>query len=334
MKALVITDKYNITMEESFPVPAISEREVLIRVKAVGVCGTDFKLFRGEYGDGYPLIPGHEWAGIVEKVGSEVRGVAPGDRVTAVPSVHCGCCGYCRRGQYSQCENRSATGVLNHGAFAEYVKTPATNVFPIGSLSFAKATFAEPLSCVIRAVERSGARLGDRVLVLGTGATGHLFARVLKGMGCEVRLLGRNPYKLKIAEEKGIIALNTADGSVEESLSALSESIDVLIDAIGEPQLVEKCLPLLQRGGRLVVFGVSQGQLKLNYFEIYRKELQVIGTFSQQEKFGQAIVMLQGNSLDVESLITHEGGLEQVKDILSGKKPENMIKFVASMDKE
>ncbi|MFZ5595848.1 MAG: alcohol dehydrogenase catalytic domain-containing protein [Bacillota bacterium] len=334
MKALVIRNKYDIVLEDNFPSPAISDREVLIRVKAVGICGTDFKLYRGEYGDGYPLIPGHEFAGTVEKVGSAVKGVALGDRVTAVPSVQCGCCAYCLGGQYSQCENRSATGVLNHGAFAEYVKVPATNIFPIGSLSFRRATFAEPLACVVRAVERSGARLGERVLVLGTGTTGHLFARVLNGMGCDVYMLGRNPHKLRVAEEKGIKVLNTSGGLAEEELRPLSEKVNVLIDAIGDPRLAERFIPLLKKGGKLVVFGVSQGQLKLNYFEVYRKELQVIGTFSQQDKFAQAITMLQNNVLDVEGLITHEGGLEEVKEVLSGKKPENMIKFVACIDKE
>lgn len=331
MKALVLKDKFNAVIDEHFSMPEINDNEVLIRVEAIGVCGTDFKLYRGEYGDAYPLIPGHEFAGIVQETGRSVQGVKPGQRVTAVHTVPCGYCTYCLEGQHNQCVNRTAAGILNHGAFAEYVKVPVANIVPIGDLSFKKATFAEPLSCVIRAVERSRAKLGEKVLVLGTGTTGHLFAQVLKGLGCTVYMLGRNPFKLKIAQDQGIHTLNTTELAAEAVVADLLEQVDIVVDAIGQPQLVEKFVPVLKKGGRLIVFGVSQGQISFNYFDIYRKELQIIGTFAQQEKFPQAIAILKNNAIDVETLITHEGGLEEVRDLLSGEKPSELIKFVAEI---
>jgi len=329
LKALVLEAKFKAVINENFPMPEIGDNEVLVKIKAVGVCGTDFKLYRGEYGDGYPLIPGHEFAGVIEKVGNKVPGITTGEKVTAVPPVPCGHCSYCIEGQHNHCINRMAIGVLNDGAFAEYVKVPVTNIVSINELSFAKATFVEPLACVIRAVERSKVKLGEKVLVLGTGTTGQLFAQVFRSMGCEVYMLGRNAIKLKVAEQEGVNILSSKEKSEADIIKVNIERIDILVDAIGQPQLTEKFMPVLRKGGRLVVFGVSQGTLHLNYFDIYRKELQIIGSFAQQEKFSQAIMLLKNNVVNVDALISHQGSLEDVKELFDKGKPADLIKFIA-----
>jgi 2-desacetyl-2-hydroxyethyl bacteriochlorophyllide A dehydrogenase len=333
IKAFVLSGIKKIEIgERERPVPLA--HEVLIRVEAVGLCGTDFKLYRGEYGDAYPLIPGHELAGTIEEVGEGVKSFQAGARVTVIPNIPCGSCSYCLEGMKNQCPNRTAVGITRDGAYADYVVVPAASVCPIGDLPAPVATFIEPLACVLRGVERVQVKAGQKVMILGTGTTAHLYAQILKGQGCDCIVVGRRQSKLSWFREHGLETVSTAQHPLEEIAKAYGEKVDVLIDAIGMPAWVEALVPVLRRGGKILVFGVAQGEICFNYFDIYRKELQILGSFSLIDKFPQAIALLRNKTVVVDHLITHQGKLTDLKKILEEGKSDDMLKFVVLLGKE
>ena len=204
MKAVLFYGPQDIRYEETRIKP-LEQGEVLVKIEAALTCGTDVKTFRR----GHPVlikqVPsgfGHEFSGIVEKVADGVKNVKPGDRVVCANSAPCGECFYCKRGEYNLCENLD----LLNGAYAEYIVVPAriveknTLILP-PSLTFEKAAFTEPLANVVHGVERTGINPGQTVGVIGIGPIGLMFARLAKLKGARVIVAGRNPLKLKLAEE-------------------------------------------------------------------------------------------------------------------------------------
>ena len=204
MKAVLFYGPQDIRYEETRIKP-LEKGEILVKIQAALTCGTDVKTFRR----GHPVliknIPsgfGHEFSGIVEKVADDVKNVKAGDRVVCANSAPCGECFYCKRGEYNLCENLN----LLNGAYAEYIVVPErivkknTLILP-PSLPFEKAAFSEPLANVVHGVERTGIKAGDSVGIIGIGPIGLMFARLCKLKGARVIVAGRNPIKLKLAEE-------------------------------------------------------------------------------------------------------------------------------------
>lgn len=161
------------------PEPEPGPNDVVIRVRAAGICGTDLHIFKGEYEAGYPLIPGHEFSGEVVAVGAHVERFREGDRVTADPNIACNRCANCQRNEPNQCKHLQAVGVTRDGAFAEYVVVPEGNVFSIGSIPFDDAALIEPLACVVWGLQRVQVQVGDSALVFGAGPMGCLLVQSL-----------------------------------------------------------------------------------------------------------------------------------------------------------
>ncbi|MGQ9690542.1 MAG: alcohol dehydrogenase catalytic domain-containing protein, partial [Thermoproteota archaeon] len=187
-------------------VPKISEYEVLIKVGACGICGTDLHFFKGEWKVNTPLVLGHEFSGTVVQVGSKVDGIKVGDHVVAEPNVLCGKCKYCRMSEKNFfCENIQAIGVTVDGAFAEYVKAPERNVYRIPEdMSFEEAALIEPLACIIRGIDRVGISVGSNVAIVGTGPIGLLMIQVVKHYGAsKVFALDIVEDRLRLAQELG-----------------------------------------------------------------------------------------------------------------------------------
>ena len=212
MKAAVLTGvkKFNYMNVEK---PELKPGEVLIKVKAVGICGTDMELYYGTmpfFKTGlskYPLIPGHEWSGVVEKLGTEVTTFKSGDKVTGDVSIGCGKCINCKRGLYNLCTNRREVGISGgkDGAFAEFIVIPEQFTYKLpDTVSFDSAALTEPTATVVKSIYKAPIRLGDIVLVLGTGAIGlmGLQAAIAAGAGYTI-IVGRKEPKLKIAKQFG-----------------------------------------------------------------------------------------------------------------------------------
>jgi threonine dehydrogenase-like Zn-dependent dehydrogenase len=265
MKAAVV-EKANVLKIKQVPVPEISEEEVLIRVKYTGICGTDWSIFTGKYSaDRLPMIPGHEFSGVLAKVGKHVKGMKEGDRVTADINMSCGTCYYCIRGDQLLCNDFTQLGIHTDGTFAEYVKAPYEQVHKLpDSLDFLAGAFIEPVSCVIHSSKAAGITHGSSVAILGAGL-GVLHGALARLRGAApVIVIGRNPRKLAIAREMGAdltISVNEVKDPVAE-VKRLTEGrgADYVVEAVGTPQTYEQAFQMVRPGGTVVAFGICAGE--------------------------------------------------------------------------
>ena len=289
-------------------VPAPRADEVLIEVKASGICGTDIHIYRGDYVGTYPIIPGHEFSGIITAAGPEVTRFKAGDHAAVEPNIACGNCPACLHNRQNFCENWGAVGVLQPGAMAEYAVAPEKNVFSIGSLSFREGAFVEPLSCVLHGVERCGVRMADRVLVIGAGPIGNLLIQTIGSRGAsEITAVDRNPARLDLAARSG--ASRTA-----QSLAELAaDAFDVVVDATGVPALIAQTIAHVRPGGRILLFGVppQDGRFDIPAFPIFRKGLSIHSSFTSVRNSFQAVRMLESKAVDVSGLVSHVLPLER-----------------------
>ena len=182
MKAAQITQPHQLKITE-IETPEPAEDELLVKVMASGICGTDIHIFRGEYMGDYPVIPGHEFSGIVEAVGRAVTRFQPGDRVAIEPNIACDNCWHCLNNRHNFCLNWQAVGVTRPGGMAQFVTAPEKSAFDIGKLPFEEGAFVEPLSCVLHGVERLAPELASRIAIFGAGPIGMLLLHVLKLKG-------------------------------------------------------------------------------------------------------------------------------------------------------
>jgi D-arabinitol dehydrogenase (NADP+) len=310
--------------------PEVGEDDVLIKVRSAGICGTDLHIFKGEYEAIYPLIPGHEFSGEVVAVGANVRNFKLGDRVTADPNIPCNCCSSCQRNEPNQCKNLQAIGVTRSGGFAEYVVAPEGNVFSIGDLSFSAAALIEPLACVVWGIKRVGVQAGDSALVFGAGPMGILVAQSLKQAGAaRVVVTDVVPWRLELAARLGTTDTVVADAKQTAMLKSLEpDGYDIVVDATGIPAVLEGTFPFAKARGKVWVFGVTPAGtlVKFPAYEVFRRDLQIIGSFAVNRTFPQAITLIQSGAIQVEPLISHQLPLgDFVRGIeLAEKDPKRM----------
>lgn len=301
MRAAVIEAPGKIIVTD-VPTPVPGPHDVLIKVIASGICGTDVHIFAGDYVGSYPIIPGHELSGVVDAVGGEVRRFRRGDRVAVEPNIACDNCAACLNNRQNFCENWQAVGVTLPGGMAEYVVAPEKAVFDIGSMSFRHGAFVEPLACVLHGVERTDFRLGDRVLIIGAGPIGNLLTRsVLLQGACEITQVDKNPARLELARGAGA-AITTA------SLDGLPmHAYDVVVDATGVPELMQQTLAFARYGGTVLLFGVppQSAALTIAAFPIFRKGLTIRSSFTSVRNSIQAVRLLSNGAVDVASLVSH-----------------------------
>jgi len=199
MKSLKIPEPEKAVVED-LPQPSPGPAELLIKVMACGICGTDIHIFRGEYFGEYPIIPGHEFSGIVEEVGIQVTRFKPGDHVAVEPNIACNNCYNCLHNRQNFCLNWDAVGVTLPGGMAQYVLAPEQNTFDIGDLPFEAGAFMEPLSSVIHGLQKVAFKPGDRIAILGAGPIGLLMVQTVKHMGAvEVTSVDKNSARLEAA---------------------------------------------------------------------------------------------------------------------------------------
>lgn len=289
--------------------------DVVIRVAAAGICGTDIHIFQGEYEAIYPLIPGHEFSGEVAAVGANVSRFRVGDRVTADPNIPCNRCSNCQRNEPNQCKNLKAVGVTRDGAFAQYVVVHEGNVFPIGDISYKAAALIEPLACVVWGLKQVEVQPGDSVLVFGAGPMGCLLAQAVKASGASrVVVTDTVPSRLEMAASLGATHVLPADAKLESNLQALeADGFDIVADASGVPAVIEGLMNHARSRGKIWVFGVAPRGSKVNIdpYEVFRRDLKIIGSFAVNRTFPQAIAMIQNKALEVEPLVSHQLDLDE-----------------------
>ena len=285
MKAAVV-EKIEKLVVKQVPVPEISDDEVLIKVKYTGICGTDWSIYTGKYSaDKLPLIPGHEFSGIIAQVGKKARNLKEGDRVTADINMGCGTCYYCRKGEKLLCPEFHQLGIHVNGTYAEYVKAPWEQVHKLPeNLSFLQAAFIEPVSCVIHSSKAANVTHGSSVAVIGSGL-GVLHGALAKLRGAApVIVIGDNAKRLGIAKDMGVdVTIN-----IKEGKDALSEVMkltdgrgaDYVIEAVGTPATYQQAWAMTRRGGTLTAFGICAGddEIKIKPFDFVLGEKKVTGS--------------------------------------------------------
>ncbi len=290
-------------------IPRPGPDDVLIQVRAAGICGTDIHILKGEYEAQYPLIPGHEFSGVIAGVGERVTRYQVGDRVTADPNIPCNRCPACQRNEPNQCHNLAAVGVTRDGAFAEFVVVPEGNVFPIGDMSFAAAALVEPLACVAWGLERLDIPPGASVLIFGAGPMGCLLTQALRHGGAgKLVVVDIVAHRLALAAELGASDTVLANDDQAQRLKAIApEGFDLVVDATGIPHVLEGAMQYLRPRGTLWVFGVTprDAQIAIMPYDIFRKDLTIIGSFAVNRTFQASIAMIESGTVKVEALISH-----------------------------
>lgn len=339
MKAAVLEKVGKLTLKE-VPVPQQKNGEVLIKVKVCGICGTDIKLYKGQYKAAVPVILGHEFAGEVVEIGEGVDELQRGDRVVVDPNEPCGKCFWCKSGKSTFCKNLPAYGVLSNGGFAEYVVVGEKGTYKIPeTLSYEAASFTEPVSCAIRAIDRSVIRASETVVIIGGGTMGQILLQLAKNAGAlNVVMVTRSQWKLDMAKDFGATHLVSAgDAQVTEAIFDITNGLgaDVVIEAVGSPQTVTQAFQWVKKSGRLVIFGFCPEGEEATFvpFDLLSKELTVLGSWVNPYTFARAIDILTYHRINLSPLITSELDLDNIREgfRLMMEKPQGFVKALVKI---
>ncbi|NGQ90839.1 zinc-dependent alcohol dehydrogenase family protein [Rhodobacter sp. HX-7-19] len=295
---------------EDVPIPSPAPGEVLIRVEACGICGTDRHLLHGEFPSKPPLTLGHEFAGIVVGRGEGVT-IPEGTRVTCDPNTWCGRCENCLRGRVNLCLNNVATGLGRDGGFAEFCAFPAhkAHVLP-ADLNPLHGAFCEPLACTIHGIDIGAPKAGERVMILGGGVIGMLALQLCALAGAEVMLVTRSASKQALGRRLG--AAETA-GSEAEARTIWPKGADLVVECAGVTDTVESAPRLTRDGGRVVILGVlPAGQkVQIEPFDLLFREVQFLSSFINPFTQDRAAAMIAAGRLQLDPLISRTLPLEE-----------------------
>ncbi len=313
---------------EQVPVPEIKDNEALVKVMAVGICGSDIPRIL-EYGAYIsPITPGHEFAGEIVKVGSGVTGFTPGDRVTVPPLMPCFKCEYCEQGHFSLCRDYNYFGSRCDGAFAQYVSVPEGNLLKIAdNVTYDAAATADPLANALHAIKTSGFKPGDNVCVMGVGAIGLFAIQYMKAKDATVVVaVDVTDEKLAVAKNCGadVIINGLAADVAEQIVSATKGGADVCIDASGFPAAQHNGLMATAKHGKMVLLGISHKPLELSEkcVDLFmRHEKTMVGSWNSFSKpfpgweWTHGVECLADGTIDAEKVITHKLPLDEAPAI-------------------
>ncbi len=312
--------------------PAAGPGEVVVRVAACGLCHTDFEVLSANYGEGaFPVVPGHEYAGVVVEVGAGVTGVSEGDRVAVDPNMGCGHCRACRRGRTNLCDNLRAYGVTENGGFAGLSVVRAEAVHGIGDLEFGLAALAEPMACVLNGVDQIHRPDAETALIFGAGPMGLLMAMALGMRGVrDIAVVDIDEARLALAEGFGFRAI--AAGSAD--LGPLRRTIDLAVDATGVPAVAGALPDYIANGGTGLYFGVCPAEARVGVapFEVFRRQLTLTGTHSLNRNIPAALAVIADVGPGMSKLVSHRVSLDDVAAILSDRPPAGSLKVQAVLD--
>jgi 2-desacetyl-2-hydroxyethyl bacteriochlorophyllide A dehydrogenase len=334
MRALVVSTPGSWSVVDDAAVPLPQQDEIQVQVKAAGICGSDLHILAGEFPPTpYPIIPGHEFAGVVTKVGRGVVNVAVGDRVAVDPSLFCGQCRYCHAGRGNLCAKWGAIGDTVAGAFAEYVVAPARNAYLLpDDLSFAAGALVEPMSCVVHGLHRLALRPGADLLVVGCGTIGVSLLQAAKHSGATtVDVVDTDAARLDRARSFGADAVAVDAG---ELVRRRGHGYEYVIEATGAPPAAEAALTALDRGGSLLIFGVApeRAELAVSPFRVYNDEQTILGTMAVLNSFTPAMQMLACGVIDVERMVTHRFPLAEFDEALAAMRSRQGLKVQLTFD--
>jgi len=319
MKALVLKEYRQFAIED-FPVPELQPDEVLVRVRACGICGSDVHGMDGSSGRRIPpIVMGHEAAGVIAETGSAVTGWKKGDRVTFDSTVSCGECWHCRRGEINLCDQRRVLGVScgeyrRHGAFAEFVAVPQRILYRLPeNLSFEQAAMVEAVSVAVHAVERTPLALNASVAVVGTGMIGLLVVQVLRARGCgEIIAVDLDEGKLKLAGRFGATqTIKVDETDLQKGICRFTAGVDAAFEVVGLPATVKMAIASVRKGGSVTLIGNLKPQVELPLQAVVTRELTLIGTCGSAGEYPACLDLIASGKVNVTEFISATPPLEE-----------------------
>ncbi len=317
--------------------PKAGPDDLLVRVEACGVCGTDRHLFHGEFPCTPPVTLGHEFSGIVEVVGTAVTGFAVGDRITGDPNIACGRCSHCVNGRVNLCRNLRAIGIHRDGGFADYVVVPHRKAFLLpADLDPMHGAFCEPLACCLHGIDLAEIKAGASVVVLGGGVIGLLTVQLARLAGATtVILVTRQASRRSLAEELGATAsVDPAAGDVIAQISGetgiVPGGVDVVLECAGVGETVIQATKLVRPGGTAVILGVMpQGEkIAIEPFDLLFREVKLVTSFLNPFTHRRAADLIATGKIEVGKLISRKVSLDEAPEVVSNPPQPGEVKVL------
>ncbi|MGI9072353.1 MAG: zinc-dependent alcohol dehydrogenase [Bryobacteraceae bacterium] len=344
MKALMLREYKRLELVD-VPVPIPDADEVLVRVKACGICGSDVHGYDGSSGRRIPpIVMGHEAAGVVAATGSRVSGIQEGDRVTFDSTIYCGSCEYCCRGEVNLCDRRQVLGVSTPeyrrpGAFAEYVLVPHHIMHRLpGDISFAEAAMVEPLAVAVHAVSLSAINERSTVLVVGAGMIGILVLQALRAVNCSrIYVTDIDDTRLRLAEQLGATAtINARKADTAAEIHGLTSGmgVDVALEAVGNSVAIKTAIDSVRKGGTVTLIGNISPTVEIPLQTVVSRQIRLQGSAASSGEYPQCIDLLARGAVRVKPLITAVTPLEEgprwFERLHSGE--PNLMKIILTPD--
>ncbi len=338
MKGAVFYGKNDLRVED-IVLPELRPDDVLIKVRACGICGTDMHIFDGDEGAAATppgTVLGHEFSGDVVKIGREVTTVSEGDKVCVDPNKSCGKCYFCKKGVRHFCTELKTYGTTDNGAFADYCIVPESQVYKFSNnISYEEAAMTEPVACCLHGMDMCGLEHGDTVAVIGAGMIGMIMLRLsqLGGAKCVVVI---EPIEEKRVQAEKLGADITIDPLNENVVEKLKENgigqIDVVIECVGKTETLEMGVEIAGKDSTLMMFGLTKPDevLGIKPFEIFKKELVIRSSYVNPNTQGRALGLIESSKIDVRSMIYKTIPLCELPNVLADKKERAKGKYIVN----
>ncbi|MDA2936314.1 alcohol dehydrogenase catalytic domain-containing protein [Patescibacteria group bacterium AH-259-L05] len=293
---------------------------VKLKILAASICGTDIHILHVP--QGHPsaknIILGHEYVGEVVEIGKNVKNIKVGDRVAVDPNIKCGYCWPCQNDHASLCQNMTTLGIFADGGFAEYNVAPAKQFFATPQdLDIEKAIFFEPLTCSTHCWNKIEPRVGDTILIFGSGPMGCYFIELARLTGLNTIIVSEpQPFRRGFAEKLGATVVNPLKKNLKQVIMKLTgHGVDIAIDACGIPEVIKDAMDLVRPGGKIATFGEQNIHAfadQVSFTKVTQKELQLIGSYATTRSFDQTIKILERDDIRLKELITHRISLDEI----------------------
>lgn len=341
MKSAVFYGKHDLRIEDQ-PMPQVGAKDVLVQVKACGICGTDVHIYEGDKGAAEvtpPTILGHEFSGVVAAVGDEVTAYKVGDRVCVDPNCYCGSCTPCRNGVAHYCEHMIGYGTTVNGGFAEYCAVNERQIYKIGdNTTFEQGAMAEPVACCLHGMDMCEIKPGHQVVVIGGGMIGLLMMQLAKLSGAaKVALLEPVESKREVAKKLGAdVCIDPIHENIKEVLQENGMNwINTVIESVGRTSTIEQAIDIAGNKAVVMMFGLTKPDdtIAVKPFQIFQKELVLKASYINPYTQKRALDLIDSGRLDVSSMIYDVCGLEMLEDILSQPELRANGKYIISPEK-
>lgn len=337
MKAAVFYGKEDLRIQD-IPKPEVGDHDVLIRVRACGICGTDMHIFDGDEGAAPTpsgTVLGHEFAGQVEQVGKSVTDIAVGDTVCVDPNQLCNTCDFCRDGIGHFCESMIGIGTTVHGGFAEYCCVPRSQVYKCRTDRYTQAAMTEPVACCLHGIEMCDIVPGTAVAVIGGGMIGLLMLQLAKIKGASM-LVMIEPIAAKRELAQKLGADLTIDPMTEDVAAVLAQNgidrLTTVIECVGKPSTMEQAISLAGKKSTVMLFGLTKpdAEITVKPFELFKKEIVLKASFINPYTQKRALSLIEEGKIDVTSMVYQTIPVEQLPVVLADKKARSAGKYIVT----